>query len=230
LADRQRPRRFTKKELREFNGEEGSPVYVAFKGEVYDVSKSRLWANGTHQGHHSSGKDLTASILNAPHNEEVLTKFPVVGELVEEEPSNSKLVQWLQKLHLHPISVHFSIAYSIAFPLLAIIYILTGEVSFETASYYMLLLGFLSAPVAALSGFFSWKVTYKGRRMRIFTRKLTFATVLLVVISACLVWRTLNPHILISWTELSLVYLSMTVSLVPIVTILGYFGGEIVYP
>jgi predicted heme/steroid binding protein/uncharacterized membrane protein len=223
-------RRFTKRELQGFIGEEGKPVYVAFKGKVYDLSNSRLWTNGAHQGRHSAGKDLTASILNAPHNEEVLRKFPVVGELVEEEPPNSKPVQWLQKLHLHPISVHFSIAYSIAFPLLSIIYSLTGEASFETASYYMLLLGFLSAPVAALFGFFSWRVTYEGRTTRIFTRKLTFATVLLAVITACLVWRTLNPNILTAWTELSFVYLSLTVSLVPIVTILGYFGGEIVYP
>ena len=159
-----------------------------------------------------------------------MAKFPVVGELAKEEPSNSKLVQWVQRLHLHPISVHFSIAYSIAFPLLAIIYILTGEASFETASYYMLLLGFLSAPVAAFSGFFSWRITYKGRRTRLFTRKLTFAVVLLAVITACLAWRYLNPNILAAGTELSFVYLLMAVSLVPIVTILGYFGGEIVYP
>ena len=230
MADSQRLRRFTEKELQRFSGEEGSPIYVAFKGKVYDVSNSRLWTNGAHQGRHSAGKDLTKSISNAPHKEEVLAKFPVVGELAKEEPSNSKLVQWVQRLHLHPISVHFSIAYSIAFPLLAIIYILTGEASFETASYYMLLLGFLSAPVAAFSGFFSWRITYKGRRTRLFTRKLTFAVVLLAVITACLAWRYLNPNILAAGTELSFVYLLMAMSLVPIVTILGYFGGEIVYP
>jgi len=230
LTDSQRLRRFTKRELQGFSGEEGRPVYVAFKGEVYDVSNSRLWANGTHQGRHSAGKDLTTSILAAPHKEEVLVKFPVVGELVEEEPSNSRLVQWLQRLHLHPIAVHFSIAYSIAFPLLSIIYILTGEASFEIASYYMLLLGFLSAPVATFFGFFSWRVTYEGRMTRLFTRKLTFAAVLLAVITACFAWRSLDPNILVAGTELSYVYLSIAVSLVPIVTILGYYGGEIVYP
>ena len=230
MTDSQRLRRFTKRELQGFIGEEGKPVYVAFKGKVYDVSNSRLWTNGTHQGRHSAGKDLTESILNAPHNEEVLMKFPVVGELVEEELSSSKLVQWVQKLNLHPISVHFSIAYSIAFPLLTIIYILTGETSFETASYYMLLLGFLSAPVAVVFGLFSWRVTYNGKRMRIFSWKLTLAAVFLAVITTCLAWRILNPNILTAWTELSYVYLSLAVSLVPIVTTLGYFGGEIVYP
>jgi predicted heme/steroid binding protein/uncharacterized membrane protein len=230
LTERQGTRRFSKKELSEFSGEDGRPAYVAFKGKVYDVSNSRLWTGGKHEGRHSAGDDLTESILSAPHSEEVFVKFQVVGELVEEEVSNQQLVRWLQKLHLHPISVHFSIAYSVAIPLLSVLYVLTGGVSFETASYYMLLLGFLSAPVAALSGFFSWKVTYEGRMTRIFARKLIFAVVLLVVITMCFLWRILNPGILIGGTELSYVYLAMIVSLVPIVTILGYYGGEIVYP
>jgi predicted heme/steroid binding protein/uncharacterized membrane protein len=223
-------RRFTRKELREFSGEEGRPAYVAFKGKVYDVSNSRLWTGGKHEGRHAAGDNLTESILSAPHGEEVLVKFQVVGELVEEYVYHRKLVWWLQKLHLHPISVHFSIAYSIVIPLLSVLYVLTGEVSFETASYYMLLLGFLSAPVAGLSGFFSWKITYESRMSRIFVRKLVFAVLLLVVISICFLWRTLNPDILTARTELSYVYLALAVSLVPIVTVLGYYGGKIVYP
>jgi predicted heme/steroid binding protein/uncharacterized membrane protein len=229
LADETGFKRFTRKELMEFDGEEGRPAYVAFKEKVYDVSNSRLWKVGKHQGHHSAGNDLTENVLNAPHGEEVLMKFQVVGEFSKEELSQFKLVRWLQKLHLHPISVHFSIAYSLAVPLLSIMYVLTGEISFETAAYYMLLLGFLSAPVAVLSGFFSWKVTYKGRINRIFTRKLTFATVLLVIITLCFFWRTLNSNIIMASTDLSFIYLSMIVSLIPMVTILGYYGGKIVY-
>jgi predicted heme/steroid binding protein/uncharacterized membrane protein len=230
LADSQKPRRFTKRELQSFMGEAGKPVYVAFKGKVFDVSNSRTWANGAHQGRHTAGKDLTESIFNAPHTAEVLTKFPVVGEIVEEESKNWKPVQWLRKLHLHPISVHFAIAYSIAFPLLAIIYILTDEASFEIASYYMLLLGFLSTPVATFSGFFSWKVNYEGIRTRVFNRKITFATLLFLIVTLCLTWRILNPNILTVWTESSFLYLSMGASLVPIVTILGYYGAKLVYP
>jgi predicted heme/steroid binding protein/uncharacterized membrane protein len=213
----------------EFNGEEGRPVYVAFKGKVYDVSNSRFWTDGEHQGRHSAGNDLTECVLNAPHGEERLMKFEVVGEFFEEETSNMKLVQWLQKLHLHPIAVHFSIAYSLAVPLLSVLYVLAGEISFETAAYYMLLFGFISAPVAVLSGFFSWKVTHEGRTNRVFARKLTFAAVLLLVITLCFFWRTLNSNIIVARTDLSFIYLSMIVSLIPIVIILGYYGGKIVY-
>jgi len=65
-------------------------------------------------------------------------------------------------MHPHPIMVHFSIAYAVAVSLLSLLYIFTGKLSFETGSYYMLVLGFLAAPVAALSGIFTWKVSYEG--------------------------------------------------------------------
>ena len=222
-------RRFTENELKEFNGTGGKPVFIAFKGKVYDVSSSPFWSSGKHQNLHSAGNDLTESIQNAPHNEKILIKFKEVGELSEEESTQSNLVRRLQRLHIHPIAVHFSIAYSIAFSLLSILYLLIGEISFETASYYLLLLGFLSAPVTVLAGLFSWKTEYNSKINKIFSRKLTFGAVFLVVITICFLWRTLNPQVLTAGTDVGFIYLAIAVSLTPIVTILGYYGGEIVY-
>ena len=36
----------TSEELLSFNGKDGKPVYIAFQGRVYDVSKSPLWSKG----------------------------------------------------------------------------------------------------------------------------------------------------------------------------------------
>jgi predicted heme/steroid binding protein len=79
---------FTRKDLEQFNGKNGAPAYIAFNGEVYDVTKSFLWLGGRHQVLHSAGTDLTGQLREAPHSEEVLRKFPVVGLLLQDEPES----------------------------------------------------------------------------------------------------------------------------------------------
>jgi len=72
---------FTEEELARYNGKNGNPVYVAYKGKVYDVSTSFLWKDGTHQVLHKAGADLADALEQAPHSGDVLEKFPVVGIL-----------------------------------------------------------------------------------------------------------------------------------------------------
>ncbi len=70
-------------ELKAFDGsQEGKPIYIAYKGKVYDVTESPLFINGIHFEHYA-GSDLTDFIDEAPHGEEVLEEYPVVAELVE---------------------------------------------------------------------------------------------------------------------------------------------------
>ncbi len=72
---------FTYKELRQYNGQNGKPVYISYKGVIYDVTGSDLWKTGRHQNKHDSGDDLTAILPQAPHGEDHILKFPVVGKL-----------------------------------------------------------------------------------------------------------------------------------------------------
>lgn len=76
-------KKFTLDELAKYNGKDGNPIYVAYKGKVYDLSESELWEEGDHQGLHEAGKDLTKDMENAPHDPDELERFPIVGELVE---------------------------------------------------------------------------------------------------------------------------------------------------
>ncbi|MDO8949358.1 MAG: cytochrome b5 domain-containing protein [Actinomycetota bacterium] len=72
---------FTLEELKQFDGREGRPAYVAYKGMVYDLTESSMWDQGDHEGMHAAGGDLTADHEDAPHDEHVLD-FPEVGKLV----------------------------------------------------------------------------------------------------------------------------------------------------
>ncbi len=77
-------RRFTKTELSRYDGKNGARAYIAYKGRVYDVSHSFLWQNGKHQVLHVAGTDMTGDFKQAPHAEDVLDKFPVVGILSDD--------------------------------------------------------------------------------------------------------------------------------------------------
>ena len=80
-------RTLTLSELAQYNGKNGAPAFVAYKGRVYDVSKSYHWRGGRHWASHQAGADLTLQMADAPHSAAMLERFPVIGVLVEEEIS-----------------------------------------------------------------------------------------------------------------------------------------------
>ena len=71
---------YTLEELASFNGK-SEKIYVAFQGQIYDVTGSYLWESGNHQGFHDAGQDLTKAMDEAPHGPEVFKDYPVVGTL-----------------------------------------------------------------------------------------------------------------------------------------------------
>lgn len=73
-------RKFSLEELSQFNGKNGKPAYVAYKGKVYDVTDSYQWVDGEHL-QHMAGEDHTEAMDIAPHNGEVMDRMKVVGVL-----------------------------------------------------------------------------------------------------------------------------------------------------
>jgi len=71
---------FTKSELALRNGQDKEDIWVAYKGVIYDVAKSRLWRSGKHY-EHWAGQDLTDELKDAPHSATVFDKFDIVGFL-----------------------------------------------------------------------------------------------------------------------------------------------------
>ena len=62
------------------NGQDKPAIWIAYRGYIYDVSKSRLWFRGMHY-EHWAGQDLTDELVDAPHTDEVFSRFEVVGML-----------------------------------------------------------------------------------------------------------------------------------------------------
>ena len=74
---------FSREELEKYDGSNGIS-YIAYRDKVYDVSGSYHWKKGVHQVSHQAGCDLTEAMKDAPHLPNLLFKFPVVGQLEEE--------------------------------------------------------------------------------------------------------------------------------------------------
>jgi len=73
-------RTFSVAELAAFDGKNDRPAYTSYEGLIYDVTASKLWPDGEHYGH-MAGIDATDLLAGAPHGQEVLEPFPVVGKL-----------------------------------------------------------------------------------------------------------------------------------------------------
>ena len=73
----------TTDELAQFYGREGRAAYIAYEGDIYDVSDSKLWEEGVHFGKHRAGLDLSDYLEQAPHGREKLFSLPRVGELID---------------------------------------------------------------------------------------------------------------------------------------------------
>jgi predicted heme/steroid binding protein len=71
---------YSKQQLALRNGQDKPQIWVAYLGNIYDVTESRLWRNGKHY-EHWAGQDLTAELKDAPHSEKVFEKFTIIGVL-----------------------------------------------------------------------------------------------------------------------------------------------------
>ncbi len=93
----------TMDELTQFDGTEGRPAYIAYEGQIYDVSRSKLWEEGVHFGKHRAGFDLSDYLEQAPHGQEKFVSMPRVGKLAgsaERSPAPLRLFYVLAYLNL----------------------------------------------------------------------------------------------------------------------------------
>src|SRR5208337_1437548 len=183
-------------ELAQKDGKEGRPVYIAYEGRIYDVSRSNLWKTGVHMRRHHSGEDLTTDMSAAPHGPEVLERCPQVGIIrlkstIEQKTFLELLFEKLPFLrrHPHPMTVHFPIVFMLSAVFFTFLYLITADPSYETTAFHCLAGGVIFTPIVMLTGFTSWSVNYLARPLRAINIKAAVSMLMLVVSLAALFWR-----------------------------------------
>ncbi len=227
------------KDLEQFNGENGRPVYIVHQDKVYDVSASKLWKNGLHMRRHHAGKDLTTDIQAAPHGLEVLERYPQVAVLRKEGLVEREIPEFLSALlkrfpllrrHPHPMTIHFPIVFMFATTIFTLLYLLTGIRSFESTALNCLEAGLLFTPVAISTGYYTWWLNYMARPLRPVNIKKKLVFVLLGDEILTFLWRLTVPDILEPFRLASGFYLVFIFSLLPLVTIIGWYGASMTFP
>ena len=225
-------------ELEKFNGENGQPIYVAHQGKVFDVSNSKMWKGGLHMKRHHAGNNLTTDIKGAPHGPEVLEKYPQVGVLKEEAPEREipGALSWLLarvpllRRHPHPMTVHFPIVFMFSVTIFNILYLITGFKSFELTALHCLGAGIPFTAVAIITGFYTWWLNYMAKPTRAVSIKRRLSIFMFILAIVAFIWRIMVPDILDTFGLASVIYLVLVLSLLPLVTVIGWFGAQLTFP
>lgn len=95
----------TPEQLAQFDGKEGRPAYIGYKGMIYNVTGSRFWKNGAHMVKHLAGRDLTDALKGAPHAEDKVLAMQQIGILVTtdhkpERPFHERLFYFFAYMNL----------------------------------------------------------------------------------------------------------------------------------
>jgi predicted heme/steroid binding protein/uncharacterized membrane protein len=235
-------KRFTPKDLADFDGSDGKPTYLAYNGVVYDVSTSRLWKAGKHMNRHHAGGDMGLELSQAPHSPDVLERFPRVGVLdapaLKPEPAADRVPAWLSrfikrfpmlKRHPHPMTVHFPIAFCVAAPLCLLLALATGSQTFAAALPVLLGLALFFTPIAMATGLFTWWLNYASARITPVVVKLAASPVLFVALLWTFVECVRTPDILAEAGSHP-GFVLIVLALLPIVSVIGWFGAALTFP
>jgi predicted heme/steroid binding protein/uncharacterized membrane protein len=232
-------KQFNQGELAQFDGKDGKPVYIAHNGKVYDVSPSKMWRGGLHMRRHPAGKDLTADIQAAPHDEQVLQRYPQVGTLAKARTPERKmptLAAWLLETnpffrrHPHPMTVHFPIVFMLCTPVFNFLYWITGNPDFETTAFHCLGGGILFMVVAILTGFFTWWYNFMARKMKPVAIKIPLSILILVLAVILFIWRWNAPGVMTGPAGINVLYFLCSLAFLPLIGTVGWYGATLTFP
>jgi uncharacterized membrane protein len=136
---------------------------------------------------------------------------------------------WLRR-HPHPMLSHFPIVFMLSATFFTVLHVITGDKSFDYTAFYCLGAGLLTMPLAVATGLFTHWLNFFGDLHKTVDIEKTLSYTVLAISGMAFFWRWLNPNVLRDLTGINYIYFLMVLSLAPLVTANGYFGGMVTFP
>jgi uncharacterized membrane protein len=130
----------------------------------------------------------------------------------------------------HAMLAHFPIVFLLSATSFSLLFRFTGNRAFDDTAFYCLGGGLLTLPPTVATGLFTQWLNFPGsadQTVRI-EKALSYAEMLILTVA--FVWRWLNPLVLTDLSGVNLIYFFLVLSLTPLVTASGYFGGMLTFP
>ncbi|HEY5673844.1 MAG TPA: DUF2231 domain-containing protein [Malonomonas sp.] len=160
------------------------------------------------------------------------SKFELVTEPAGSAASQPKVGLFQEMLDVfepHAVSAHFPNALIPTTVLFLGLFVLLGSGSFETTAFYLLVVAVLSVPPTFGTGLYDWKRNYGGQSAPIFRKKIVPASCLSVLGLFAVIWRWQSPEVLTAGGWPAWLFLLVIAAMLGCVTLLGHYGGMLVF-
>jgi len=139
------------------------------------------------------------------------------------------ITEQMTELHAHPISVHIPNGVAPVAVLFALLAALFGSPTLERTATANLVIVLLSMPFVLFSGYNDWQRRYGGKMTRIFKGKIVCGALFTVLAVWIVLWRGVNPEILVPGASGRWFYILLHLALVAVGAVAGYLGGKLVF-
>jgi uncharacterized membrane protein len=125
---------------------------------------------------------------------------------------------------------HFPIVFLLSATSFSLLFRFTGNRAFDDTAFYCLGGGLLTLPPTVATGLFTHWLNFGGGADQTVPLEKALSCAEMLITAAAFVWRWLNPLVLTDLRGANLMYFLLVLSLTPLVTASGYFGGMLTFP
>jgi uncharacterized membrane protein len=125
---------------------------------------------------------------------------------------------------------HFPIVFMLSASFFSVLFVITGDKSFDDTAFYCLGAGLVTMPLAVATGLFTHWLNFPGGMHQTVHIEIGLSYAVMSIAGVAFFWRWFNPHVLDDLNGINVIYILLVLSLAPLVTANGYFGGMVTFP